>query len=184
MAGETQLRDYLKRVTADLHRTRRALDELRSRAAEPVAVVGIGCRLPGSVTGPEQLWRLVAEGRDAITEVPAERGWPASARRWRGGFLDAVDRFDAYFFGVPPREAVTMDPQQRLLLETTWEAVEHARIDPLSLREEKVGVFVGTSGQTYAELLRTSVERGEGHISTGNTASVLSGRLAYMNARA
>ncbi|TDV47978.1 acyl transferase domain-containing protein [Actinophytocola oryzae] len=179
MAGENRLRDYLKRVTTDLHHTRRRLDELRARAEEPVAVVGIGCRLPGGVTGPDGLWELLSQGRDAITTVPADRGWPAGDRHWRGGFVAGVDRFDADFFGIAPREAVTMDPQQRLLLETGWEAVERAGIAPGSLSGERVGVFVGTSGQTYSELLMASAERDEGHISTGNTASVLSGRLSY-----
>ncbi|WP_367127520.1 type I polyketide synthase [Saccharothrix sp. HUAS TT1] len=179
MASENQLRDYLKRVTADLHRTRTRLDEVRSRAVEPVAVVGIGCRFPGAA-GPAAFWDLVASGADATAAVPADRGWPAAHRRWRGGFLDGVDLFDADFFGIPPREAVTMDPQQRLLLETTWEAVEHAGIDPSSLRGSRTGVFVGTSGQSYPELLRGSAQRDEGHVSTGNTASVLSGRISYV----
>ncbi|MFC0105723.1 beta-ketoacyl synthase N-terminal-like domain-containing protein [Kibdelosporangium aridum] len=178
MADENQLRDYLKRVTTDLHRARRRLDDVQARATEPIAVVGIGCRFPGGVYGPDQLWELVAEGRDAITGVPADRGWPDSDR-WRGGFIDGVDRFDADFFGISPREAVTMDPQQRLLLEVTWEAVERAGIDPLSLHGTQTGVFVGTNGQNYATLLLDSAERGEGHVSTGNTASVMSGRLAY-----
>ncbi|WP_371320782.1 type I polyketide synthase, partial [Saccharothrix yanglingensis] len=169
----------MKRVTADLHRTRTRLDEVRARAVEPVAVVGVGCRFPGAA-GPAAFWDLVASGADATTTVPADRGWPAAHRRWRGGFLDGVDLFDADFFGIPPREAVTMDPQQRLLLETTWEAVEHAGIDPSSLRGSRTGVFVGTSGQSYPELLRGSAQRDEGHVSTGNTASVLSGRISYV----
>ncbi|GAA3464787.1 hypothetical protein GCM10018963_68000 [Saccharothrix longispora] len=152
---------------------------MRARAVEPVAVVGVGCRFPGAA-GPAAFWDLVASGADATTTVPADRGWPAAHRRWRGGFLDGVDLFDADFFGIPPREAVTMDPQQRLLLETTWEAVEHAGIDPSSLRGSRTGVFVGTSGQSYPELLRGSAQRDEGHVSTGNTASVLSGRISYV----
>ncbi|MGW0517514.1 type I polyketide synthase [Crossiella sp. NPDC003009] len=157
-----------------------------ARTDEPIAVIGIGCRLPGGVRSPEQLWELLVQGRDGIVEFPADRGWDlgqlaeAGTATTRGGFLAGVGDFDAPFFGISPREALAMDPQQRLLLETAWEALERAGIDPNSLRGTDAGVFVGTNGQDYLDLLRHSdLERLGGHVATGNTASVMSGRLAY-----
>ncbi|WP_370961714.1 type I polyketide synthase [Amycolatopsis sp. cg9] len=192
MASESQLRDYLKRVTADLHRSRRRVREMEAAAAEPVAVVGIGCRFPGGVATPDQLWDLLDGGTDAIGPLPADRGWSAllagvdrstislgDVDAWRGGFVEGADRFDAGFFRVSPREALAMDPQQRLLLEVTWEALERARIVPASLRGSRTGVFVGTNGQSYGKLLAASGETVEGHAGTGTTAAVLSGRVAY-----
>ncbi|MEV7096263.1 type I polyketide synthase [Amycolatopsis sp. NPDC051045] len=192
MASESQLRDYLKRVTADLHRSRRRVREMEDAAAEPIAIVGIGCRFPGGVETPGQLWDLLAAGTDAIGPLPADRGWSAllagvdrstislgDVDAWRGGFVEAPDRFDAGFFRVSPREALAMDPQQRLLLEVTWEALERARIVPASLRGSRTGVFVGTNGQSYGKLLAASGETVEGHAGTGTTAAVLSGRVAY-----
>jgi acyl transferase domain-containing protein len=192
MASESQLRDYLKRVTADLHRSRQRVREFESAATEPIAVIGIGCRFPGGVSSPEQLWDLVAAGTDAIGPLPSGRGWDAllagvdrstvslgDVDAWRGGFVDEPDRFDAGFFRISPREALAMDPQQRLLLEVTWEALERARIVPASLRGSRTGVFVGTNGQSYGKLLAASGETVEGHTGTGNTAAVLSGRIAY-----
>ncbi|WP_344609532.1 type I polyketide synthase, partial [Streptomyces glaucus] len=155
-------------------------------ADDPIAVVGIGCRFPGGVTSPDDLWRLLADGRDAIGPFPADRGWDldalaagASATR-EGGFLDGVADFDADFFGISPREALAMDPQQRLLLETAWEALERAGIDPSGLRSSPTGVFVGTNGQDYATVLRRGADDVRGYAATGTTASVLSGRLAYV----
>ncbi|WP_410635050.1 type I polyketide synthase [Amycolatopsis sp. cmx-4-83] len=192
MASESQLRDYLKRVTADLHRSRQRVREMEAAAVEPVAVVGIGCRFPGGVATPDQLWDLLDGGTDAIGPLPADRGWSAllagvdrstislgDVDAWRGGFVDGADRFDAGFFRVSPREALAMDPQQRLLLEVTWEALERARIVPASLRGSRTGVFVGTNGQSYGKLLAASGETVEGHAGTGTTAAVLSGRIAY-----
>jgi acyl transferase domain-containing protein len=192
MASESQLRDYLKRVTADLHRSRQRVREFETAAAEPIAVIGIGCRFPGGVGSPEQLWDLVSAGTDAIGPLPAGRGWDAllagvdrstvslgDVGAWRGGFVDDPARFDAGFFRISPREALAMDPQQRLLLEVTWEALERARIVPASLRGSRTGVFVGTNGQSYGKLLAASGETVEGHAGTGTTAAVLSGRIAY-----
>jgi len=181
MATEDQLRDYLKRAAADLHRSRQRLREVEQRISEPIAVVGIGCRFPGGVTSPEGLWRLVESGTDAITELPEDRGWAADHPdpAWRGGFLTSADRFDAGFFGISPREALALDPQQRLLLETSWEALERAGIDPLGLRGSRTGVFVGTNGQSYLRLLVHTKADVEGHTATGTAAAVLSGRLSY-----
>ncbi|WP_030369996.1 type I polyketide synthase, partial [Streptomyces roseoverticillatus] len=160
-------------------------------AEDPVVIVGMACRLPGGVRSPEDLWRLVLEGREGITDFPADRGWDldtllggTEGERGRsgtskGGFLDGIADFDAGFFGISPREAVTMDPQQRLLLETSWEAIERSGIDPVSLRGSQTGVFVGTSGQDYTMLVMNSREDLEGHTSTGLVGSVVSGRVSY-----
>jgi acyl transferase domain-containing protein len=152
----------------------------------------MGCRFPGDVSSPDDLWALLADGRDGITGFPADRGWDLAAltersATLRGGFLSGVADFDADFFGISPREALAMDPQQRLLLETTWEALERAGVDPASLRGTDTGVFVGTNGQDYVTVLRKAAESAVGddadaiggYVATGNTASVLSGRLAY-----
>ncbi|MER7636640.1 MULTISPECIES: beta-ketoacyl synthase N-terminal-like domain-containing protein [Streptomyces rochei group] len=187
MPDDKKLVDYLKWVTADLHKTRRRLEETEAERREPIAVVGMACRLPGGVDSPEDYWRLLDEGRDGITPFPDDRGWDLDALRGEGagssaaaegGFVDAA-AFDAGFFRISPREAVAMDPQQRILLETTWEAVERAGIDPVSLRGSRTGVFVGTAGVDYVGVVMNSREDAEGHATTGLTASVVSGRLSY-----
>ncbi|MGX7828815.1 type I polyketide synthase [Actinokineospora sp. 24-640] len=143
---------------------------------EPVAIVAMACRFPGGVGSPEELWRLVADGTDAITEVPAERGWDVRAR---GGFLADIAGFDAAFFGIPPREATAMDPQQRVLLETAWELFERAGIDPDAVRGSRTGVFIGATAQEYGGRMADAGSAAEGHLLTGTTPSVASGRLAY-----
>ncbi|MEU0304619.1 type I polyketide synthase [Streptomyces sp. NPDC006175] len=146
-------------------------------SGEPIAIIGMSCRLPGGVETPEDLWRLVDEGRDAITEVPDSRGWEIEGLT--GGFLADPGDFDPAFFGISPREAIAMDPQQRLLLESSWEAVEAAGIAPTSLRGTRTGVFVGSSGQDYTGLLQQAEDNNAGYILTGTTASVISGRVSY-----
>ena len=158
---------------------------------EPVAIVGMGCRYPGGVGSPQELWDLVAEGRDAISGLPTDRGWdleklydpdpdhPGTSWAQHGNFLHDVANFDAEFFGISPREALAMDPQQRLLLEVCWEAIEHAGLDPLSLRGAQAGVFAGISASGYDRALSSSNSALEGYRLTGTVTSAATGRVAY-----
>ncbi|MGK4910007.1 SDR family NAD(P)-dependent oxidoreductase, partial [Streptomyces albus] len=153
---------------------------------DPVVVVGMGCRFPGGVTSPEDLWGLLADGVDAVGAFPADRGWDrlgnvseTGAYARVGGFVEGAADFDAGLFGISPREALAMDPQQRLLLEVAWESLENAGVAPLSLRGQQVGVYAGTNGQDYLALLGLAGESGDGYGGTGNSGSVLSGRVSY-----
>ena len=159
---------------------------------EPIAIIGMGCRFPGGVTTPEELWELLVAGTDAVTEVPAER-YDVNAyydsdpdavgklyTRW-GGFVAGIDRFDAGFFGIAPIEARMMDPQQRMLLEVSWEALERAGKSPAGLAGSATGVFVGIATSEYAaRALHQDASRIDAYSATGNLPSVASGRLSYV----
>ncbi|MDI5968594.1 SDR family NAD(P)-dependent oxidoreductase [Streptomyces sp. SL13] len=161
-------------------------------ADEPIAVVGMACRLPGGADSPDKLWEMVREGRDAITDFSAARDWdlgtlynadPAEAGTFyqrEAALLTGIDQFDADFFGISPREAVSMDPQQRLLLETSWEALERAGIDGASVRGSRTGVFNGVISLPYGQPLHQARPDMEGYVLTGTTTSVASGRLSYV----
>ncbi|TCP45033.1 acyl transferase domain-containing protein [Tamaricihabitans halophyticus] len=190
MADEEKLRDYLRRAIAEAHESKTRLQEVTSRASEPIAVIGMSCRFPGGADTPEDLWRILADGVDTVTDPPADRGWdtdalqhpdpdhPGTAYTLQGAFLDRAAAFDADFFGISPREAVATDPQQRLMLEIAWEAAERAGIDPRSLHGGDTGTFIGGYDAQYGEALGRQ-QRLEGHAVTGLSPSVLSGRIAY-----
>ena len=159
-------------------------------ASEPIAIIGIGCRFPGS-SGPQEFWQSIHDGVDAITEVPADRfnldevydsdpTIPGKiSTRW-GGFVDQVDQFDPQFFGISPREAARMDPQQRLLLEVTWEALEDAGQVAETLAGSQTGVFVGISNNDYGRTQFSDFSRIDAYAGTGNALSIAANRISYL----
>ncbi|MGZ4514670.1 MAG: type I polyketide synthase, partial [Mycobacterium sp.] len=180
--------EALRKALVQVERLKRTNRALLERSSEPIAIVGMSCRFPGGVETPEDLWQMVADGRDVITEFPTDRGWdlaslfdPDPDARHKtyaqtGGFVDGVADFDAAFFGIAPSEALAMDPQHRMLLELSWEALERGGIDPSGLRGSATGVFAGLIVQGYGML----AEEIEGYRLTGMTSSVASGRVSYV----
>ncbi len=181
-ASSEKLAEALRVSVKESERLRQQNQRLLEAAAEPIAIVGMSCRFPGGVGSPADLWEVVSQERDAIAEFPSDRGWdlealydpdpdvPLSSYTRHGGFLAAPGDFDPAFFGISPRDALAIDPQQRLLLEASWEALEDAGIDPLSLRGGRAGVFAGVMYQDYG----TPTE-----LAPGMTTSAASGRVAY-----
>ena len=182
----------VKRAIVELRRARGRIEALERAKSEPIAIIGAGLRFPGGANDLENFWRLLRDGIDTVTEVPADR-WDIEAfydpdpdapgkmsTRW-GSFLDDVDKFDADFFGISPREAVTMDPQQRLLMTVAWEALENAGQSPQRLMGSSTGVFVGIAGTDYLQmqLQRSSYEEIDAYLASGSCHSVAAGRLSY-----
>ncbi len=187
--------DQLRRALAALKRTRAQLEALESAGREPIALVGIGCRLPGGANTPDAYWELLRNGVDAIVATPPAR-WdgeayfspdvevPGKGQTRQGGFIEDVDAFDAEFFGISPREAVAMDPQQRLILEVAWEALEDAGIVPATLAGSRTGVFIGIGINDYGRMQvpaqRLDPTRMDAYSVTGNALCITANRLSYL----
>jgi acyl transferase domain-containing protein/acyl carrier protein len=177
---------------AALRKMRAKLEALERRRSEPLAIIGIGCRVPGGVTDPESYWDLLKNGRHAVRKVPPDR-WdpdkyfdpdpkaPGKTYTCWGGFIDCIDQFDATFFGIAPNEARRMSPPQRLFLEVAWEALEAAGISPKSLSGTRTGVFVGATTNDYLQLQAKvqSEEDIDAYVATNNTLNVIAGRVSY-----
>jgi malonyl CoA-acyl carrier protein transacylase len=180
-----------KRALVEIRELRARLAQLEKASAEPIAIVGLGCRLPGRANDEASLWQVLRDGVDTIDTVPADR-WdcrvpfdsnpdhPGTAWNQTGGFLDDVAGFDASFFGISPREAASMDPQQRLMLEVAWEALENAAIAPDSLEGSATGVYVGVGNSDYGRMLLAVPDRIDAYAGSGSSVSVIAGRIAYL----
>lgn len=192
--SRTEKQDYralLKKSLLKLDELQSKVHTLEQAKTEPIAIIGMGCRFPGGCENPDTFWTLLQQGRDAISEIPTER-WdldkfydpdpnvPGKMSTRYAGLVDHVKDFDASFFGVSPREAISLDPQHRLLLEVTWEAIEHATLTPQALSLSSTGVFVGICSVDYTHhLLSDGVEHIDAYLGTGNTHSTAAGRLSH-----
>ncbi|NEP08643.1 MAG: polyketide synthase, partial [Okeania sp. SIO4D6] len=189
----TQTQDYKALVgnaILQIEALKSELEAIKNPKKEPIAIIGMSCRLPGGVDSPEAFWQLLNQGIDAISEVPQQK-WnideyydpnpdtPGKIITRYGGFLSQVEQFDAPFFGISPREAQSLDPQQRLLLEVSWEAIERANLLPEKLFKTQTGVFIGICSSDYSEQLAHS-STPEAYWGTGNALSVAAGRLSYL----
>ncbi|HZD51399.1 MAG TPA: polyketide synthase, partial [Silvibacterium sp.] len=178
----------LKQAFLALERAQARIQELEDESVEPIAIVGIGCRIPGGEDGVDGYWRLLRDRRSAVTNDVEQRfsnslqrkSLPQAGRS--AALLERVDLFDPRHFGISPREAVGMDPQQRLLLEVSWEALENAGIDPFSLYQSATGVYMGVSSHDYAllQLRAGQVQAINPHFASGAAASVAAGRISYV----
>lgn len=167
------------------------LNKLQNRQQEPIAIISMACRFPGGVNNPQQFWELLVQEKDAISEIPSHHWLPeeyydsdpqkaGKSYSKYGGFVDHLTDFDAQFFNISPKEAISLDPQQRLFLEVSWEAIENAGITMAQLSESKTGVFVASCGHDYLhQLLKRSPEKIDAYLTTGNNHSVTAGRLSY-----
>ena len=192
----------IKRALLAIEELQAKLDSVEKKRGQPIAVIGVGCRIPGGANSPEEFWQLLHEGRNGVRRIVSDR-WDAEAyydsdpdvpgkiATHFAGFLDQVDGFEPQFFGIAPREALTMDPQQRLLLEVTWEALEHAGQSPARLSHTRTGVYVGVCSNDYAQLLLEAenpallLESGnpslvDMYFASGIAHSIASGRLSYV----
>lgn len=180
--SEPDRRSLLQNALTALEKMQAQLDAKEQAASEPLAIIGIGCRLPGGISSPDSYWQFLLEGREAVRQMPAER-WtgPAGIESPFGGFLENHANFDASFFGISPREADSMDPQQRILLEVAWETLENAAISPDSLRNSLTGVFVGVTITDYARIaLGCDIDELDAYTATGNALNVVAGRLSFL----
>ena len=193
MSKQTTI-DYaarLKEAVGALQKVRARLEAVEREKSEPIAVIGIGCRLPGDVTDPESFWQLLHDGVDAISEIPSDRwdidsyydaklGVPGKMYTRYGGFIKDVDKFDPLFFGMSPREAQSMDPQQRLLLEVAWEALENAGLAPDQLGGSATGVYIGVTMSDYLQVLSNlnSPDLTGTYRITGNLQNSIPGRVS------
>ncbi|HET9913425.1 MAG TPA: polyketide synthase, partial [Anaerolineales bacterium] len=183
----------LKQALLAIDSLQARLNNVKRAQREPIAIVGMGCRFPGGANDPDSFWRLLRDGVDAITEIPADR-WdidkyfdadPEAAgkmsTRW-GGFIEGIDQFDPQLFGISPREAASMDPQQRILLETCWEALENAGQAPNKLAGSRTGVFIGIVNSDYAQLQLADdgISRIDTYFGSGIGHSLASGRISYI----
>src|SRR5665213_2006599 len=181
----------VKRALHEIRTLRGRVDELEAAQHEPIAIIGVGLRFPGGVMDESSYWDLLAQGKDAITEIPRDRwDWrayfnadadaPGSMYTQHGGFLEGVDLFDAAFFGISPREAVAMDPQHRLALEVGWEAMENAGQSPVALQGSSTGVFLGIANNDYGRSALADLDHIDAYTGSGNSPAMVAGRLSYV----